>query len=72
MQMQAGLVPGSYIGMGNFGTGCFGPGEGITLGDLGRYTLTNACIDGKLHGLDVALIVPVAVFKPYLSCSAPV
>lgn len=39
MQMQAGLVPGSYVGMGNFGTGCFGPGEGITLGDFGRHTL---------------------------------
>lgn len=39
MQMQAGLVPGSYVGMGNLGTGCFGPGEGITLGDFGRHAL---------------------------------
>lgn len=37
LQMQAGLVPGSYVGMGNFGTGCFGPGEGITLGNFVQH-----------------------------------
>lgn len=36
-QMQAGLVPGSYVGMGNLGTGCFGPGEGITLGEFVQH-----------------------------------
>lgn len=32
--MVAGLVPGSYIGMGNSGTGCFDTGAGVTLGML--------------------------------------
>lgn len=32
--LQAGLVPGSYIGMGNSGTGCFDTGAGVTLGAL--------------------------------------
>ena len=31
--LQAGLVPGTYIGMGNNGTGCFNTGTGITLGE---------------------------------------
>lgn len=30
--LQAGLVPGSHIGMGDKGTGCFAPGEGVTKG----------------------------------------
>ena len=29
---QAGLVPGSHIGMGNSGTGCFAPGAGVSNG----------------------------------------
>lgn len=36
--MQAGLVPGTYVGMGNFGTGCFAKGDGITLGNLGDHS----------------------------------
>ncbi len=31
--LQAGLVPGTYIGMGNNGTGCFNTGTDITLGE---------------------------------------
>ena len=31
--MQAGLVPGSYVGMGNNGTGCFTTGDGVSLGN---------------------------------------
>ena len=30
--MQAGLVPNSYVGMGNDGTGCFQKGTGVSLG----------------------------------------
>lgn len=30
--MQAGLVPNSYVGMGNDGTGCFAKGTDVTLG----------------------------------------
>ena len=30
--LQAGLVPGTYIGMGNNGTGCFNTGTDVTLG----------------------------------------
>ena len=30
--LQAGLIPGSSIGMGDKGTGCFAPGEGVTKG----------------------------------------
>lgn len=30
--VQAGLVPGSYVGMGNNGTGCFTRGTGISMG----------------------------------------
>ena len=30
--LQAGLVPGSYVGMGNDGTGCFTRGAGISMG----------------------------------------
>ncbi len=30
--IQAGLVTGSYVGMGNNGTGCFTTGTGVTLG----------------------------------------
>lgn len=32
--LQAGLVPGSYVGMGNHGTGCFTPQMGVTKGEL--------------------------------------
>ena len=35
--LQAGLIPGSYIGMGNKGTGCFAPGEGVTKGKLKHF-----------------------------------
>lgn len=31
--LQAGLVPGSYVGMGNHGTGCFTPQMGVTKGE---------------------------------------
>ena len=30
--LQAGLVPGSYVGMGNDGTGCFTRGTGVSMG----------------------------------------
>lgn len=30
--VQAGLVPGSYVGMGNIGTGCFTRGTGVSMG----------------------------------------
>ncbi len=30
--LQAGLVPGSYVGMGNNGTGCFTRGTGVSMG----------------------------------------
>ena len=30
--LQAGLVPGSSVGMGNNGTGCFAPGAGVNNG----------------------------------------
>jgi len=30
--LQAGLVPGSYVGMGNHGTGCFTTAPGVSLG----------------------------------------
>ncbi len=39
--LQAGLVPGSYVGMGNNGTGCFTRGTDITMGRsliTGRHT----------------------------------
>ena len=32
--LQAGLVPGSSVGMGNSGTGCFTTGTDVTLGAL--------------------------------------
>ncbi len=31
--LQAGLVPGSYVGMGNHGTGCFTTAPGVSLGE---------------------------------------
>ena len=39
MSLQAGLVPGSYVGMGNNGTGCFSTGTGVTLGILPGFIL---------------------------------
>ena len=39
--LQAGLVPGSYVGMGNNGTGCFTRGTDVTMGRspiTGRHT----------------------------------
>ena len=41
--LQAGLVPGSYVGMGNIGTGCFNTGTGVTLGMLASCLSTRAC-----------------------------
>ena len=35
--MQAGLVPNSYVGMGNDGTGCFQKGTGVSLGMPGSF-----------------------------------
>ena len=35
--LQAGLVPGSYVGMGNNGTGCFNTGADVTKGALHVY-----------------------------------
>ena len=35
--LQAGLVPGSSIGMGNDGTGCFAPGAGVNNGAPGHH-----------------------------------
>ncbi|KAL0029378.1 hypothetical protein WJX77_003180 [Trebouxia sp. C0004] len=40
----AGLIPGSYIGMGDKGTGCFAPGEGVTKGMLFGWELILAFI----------------------------
>ena len=37
--MQAGLVPGSYVGMGNNGTGCFTTGDGVSLGTPVLYAI---------------------------------
>ena len=40
MELQAGLVPGSYVGMGNNGTGCFTTGPGVTLGEQACFQST--------------------------------
>jgi hypothetical protein len=41
--LQAGLIPGSSIGMGDKGTGCFAPGEGVTKGKLKHVLLHTFC-----------------------------
>ncbi|KAA6418398.1 MAG: hypothetical protein FRX49_11654 [Trebouxia sp. A1-2] len=41
---MAGLIPGSYVGMGDKGTGCFAPGDGVTKGMLFGWELILAFI----------------------------
>lgn len=57
MQMQAGLVPGTYVGMGNLGTGCFSTGDGITSGNCDHCSsLIPDIVDGP-HSLLLLLNV---------------
>lgn len=50
--LQAGLVPGSYVGMGNNGTGCFTRGTDVSMGrgPIGaRHTPAEHTLQSFMH-----------------------
>ncbi|KAL3137469.1 hypothetical protein ABBQ38_004758 [Trebouxia sp. C0009 RCD-2024] len=64
MLMVAGLVPGTYVGMGNLGTGCFAKGDGITLGMLfGWETVMTFVL--------VSVVYAVAIGEPSFGVMGP-
>ncbi|KAK9840175.1 hypothetical protein WJX74_004807 [Apatococcus lobatus] len=60
----AGLVPGSYIGMGNHGTGCFTPQMGVTKGMLFGWEFF-------LSFILVSTVYAVAIGEPTFGNIAP-
>ena len=64
LSVQAGLVPNSYIGMGNGGTGCFSTGAGVTLGKHQLLTSAVLALPGML------LYLPISSVSAQVSASA--
>ena len=60
--LQAGLVPGSYVGMGNHGTGCFTTAPGVSLGmhsllQLSLCPVSRSCMRKSCFVVIVTLLI---------------